>query len=253
MIIRNERPSDIETIAEVTKAAFEEHSLNQQTEPATIHDLRADNALTISLVCEVDGRVVGHIAFSAVTISDGTTNWYGLGPLSVLPEFQGNRIATALVTSGMSRLTSINSQGCVLAGTPTYFHRFGFWNHPQLRYEETVQQVFLARSLFGQVPNGTVEFHNAFKQLSVTEKDTIAEVIIDYAIAGIKVDPTDPAIESLISKGIFTKIPERKVMLSPSALENYDSYLAKVSQFRVTEMSRVHKNPILTAVKFGNS
>ena len=252
MIIRSEKPSDIESIAEVTKAAFQDNPLSQQTEPAIIHDLRADNALAISLVCEVDGQVVGHIAFSAVAISDGTKNWHGLGPLSVLPEYQGNRIATALVTSGLSILKSISSKGCVLAGTPTYFNRFNFWNHPQLIYEGTPQEIFLARSLFGPVPNGTVEFHQAFKQLSMIEKDAIADVIIDYAIAGIKVDLTDPTIESLINKGILTEISEGKAMISPSALGVYDSYLAQVGQFRATEMSRVHKNPILAAVNYGN-
>jgi putative acetyltransferase len=39
-------------------------------------------------VAEIDGRVVGHIAFSPVKISDGTKDWYGLGPVSVLPEYQ---------------------------------------------------------------------------------------------------------------------------------------------------------------------
>jgi len=48
--------------------------------------LRAARALTISLVAESEERIVGHIAFSLVTISDGSSNWYGLGPVSVLPE-----------------------------------------------------------------------------------------------------------------------------------------------------------------------
>jgi len=98
MIIKGEKPSDIEAIAEVTKVAFEDHSFSQQTEHFIIRDLRAAGALTISLVAEVDGRVVGHIAFSPVTISDGTTNWYALGPVSVLPDYQGCRIGTALVS-----------------------------------------------------------------------------------------------------------------------------------------------------------
>ena len=46
--------------------------------------------ITVSLVAEMDGRVVGHIAFSPVTLSDGTGNWYGLGPVSVLPEYSYN-------------------------------------------------------------------------------------------------------------------------------------------------------------------
>lgn len=45
-------------------------------------------ALTLSLLAELDGRVVGHIAFSPLTMPGGTSGWYGLGPVSVLPEFQ---------------------------------------------------------------------------------------------------------------------------------------------------------------------
>ena len=57
MIIRSEKPSDIEAIAEVTKLAFEDHPLSQQTEPFIIRDLRAAGALTISLVTEMpDGK-----------------------------------------------------------------------------------------------------------------------------------------------------------------------------------------------------
>ena len=51
-----------------------------------IKALRNANALTLSLVAEADGRVVGHIAISPVRVSDGTTGWYGLGPVSVLFE-----------------------------------------------------------------------------------------------------------------------------------------------------------------------
>ncbi len=120
MIIRSEKPSNIEAITEVTKAAFEDHSFSQQTEHFIIRDLRAAGALTISLVAEVDGRVVGHIAFSPVTISDGTTNWHGLGPVSVLPDFQGRRIGTALVNNGLAMLKSVGSKGCALVGLPGY-------------------------------------------------------------------------------------------------------------------------------------
>ncbi len=252
MITRNENPSDIEAIAEVTKVAFEDHPFSQQTEHFIIRDLRAAGALTISLVTEVDGRVVGHIAFSHVTISDGTTNWYGLGPVSVLPDFQGRRIGTALVNNGLALLKSMGSKGCALVGLATYYDRFGFKNHPQLIHEGIPQEVFVAKSLFGRVPSGTVEFHQAFKQLSVIEKDSITDVIIDYDIAGIKVNLANPAIESLKEKEILTEMPDGKFMLQPSALAEYDSYFAQVAQFRATEMSRVHKNPVLTAVKYGN-
>lgn len=252
MIIRSEKTSDIEAIAEVTKEAFEDQSAIQQTEHLTINDLRVAGALTISLVTEINGQIVGHIAFSPVTISDGTNSWHGLGPVSVLPEYQGRRIGAALVNAGLSLLKSMGCKGIVLVGLPTYFSRFGFWNYNQLIHEGTPHEVFLAMPLVERVPSGTVEFHQAFKQLSLIEKDAISDVIIDYAIAGIKVNLSDPAIESLINKGILTEVHDGKVMMLPSALAEYDSYLAQVGQFRATEMSRVHKNPIMAAIKYGN-
>jgi putative acetyltransferase len=98
MIIRHETASDIKAIAEVTIAAFMTLPISNYTEQFIINSLRAADALTISLVAEIDGRVVGHIAFSPVTISDGSTGWYGIGPVSVLPEYHkqglGNRVLT---------------------------------------------------------------------------------------------------------------------------------------------------------------
>lgn len=249
MIIRREKPSDIETITEITKVAFKDHSFSQQTEHFTIRDLRAADALTISLVTEIDGRIVGHIAFSPVTVSDGTPNWYGLGPVSVLPEFQGCRIGTAMVNNGLALLKSMESRGCALIGLPTYYERFGFKHYPQLFHEGAPQEVFVAKSFFGIVPNGAVEFHQAFKQLSLIEKDAIADIIIEYEIAGVLVDKENTVIKSILKKEILAEMSDGKCMLLPAALADYDSYFGKVAQFRATEMSRVHKNPIMTAIK----
>ena len=80
----------------------------------------------------------------------------------------------------------------------------------------------------------------------------ITDVIIDYDIAGLKVDLSNPAIESLIEKEILTEMPDGKFMLRFSALAEYDSYFAKVGQFRASEMSRVHKNPVMAAIRYGN-
>ena len=85
IVIRNETHDDIYTITEVTVVAFKTLEISNHTEQFIIEALRAAKALTVSLVAEMDGRVIGHIAFSPVTISDGTPNWYGLGPVSVLP------------------------------------------------------------------------------------------------------------------------------------------------------------------------
>ena len=95
--IRNETGLDVSAISDVTVAAFNTLEISNHTEQFIIEALRADNALTVSLVAEMDGRVIGHIAFSPVTISDGTPDWYGLGPVSVSPEYQRQGIGKALI------------------------------------------------------------------------------------------------------------------------------------------------------------
>ena len=106
MIVRNETSLDIEAISKVTIAAFKNLAISNHTEQYIINALREANALTISLVAEIDGQVVGHIAFSPVTISDGAIGWYGLGPVSVLPEYQKKGIGKSLIREGLSLLKS---------------------------------------------------------------------------------------------------------------------------------------------------
>ena len=162
MIIRKETESDIEAITEVTKAAFENHPYSQNTEQFIISALRAAEALTLSLVAEMDGQIVGHIAFSPVTISDGSRNWYGIGPLSVLPDFQKQGIGKALVQEGLSMLKASGAKGCVLVGDPDYYRRFGFKNCPELTLEGVPPKNFLALPFDKHSTQGSVVFHPAF-------------------------------------------------------------------------------------------
>lgn len=161
--IRSETSADVDAIAEVTAAAFKTLAISNQTEQFIVAALRAAKALTLSLVAEVDGRVVGHIAFSPVTVSDGSSNWYGLGPVSVLPEFQRRGIGGALIREGISRLKNLGARGCCLVGHPEYYKRFGFQNVPGLVCEGVPEEVFFALPLDGPLPQGVVEFHEGFK------------------------------------------------------------------------------------------
>ena len=162
MILRKETVADIDAITAVTMAAFENHPFSRQTEHLIIHALRKANALTLSIVAEMEGRVVGHIAFSPVVMSDGTTDWYGLGPISVLPEFQRQGIGKSLMNKGLSELKALGAQGCALVGDPNYYKQFGFKNYPQLVHEGIPQEVFLLLPFNEKVPQGTIEFHEAF-------------------------------------------------------------------------------------------
>lgn len=163
IVVRNERESDVGAIRDVTVSAFKTLEISNHTEQFIIEALRATKALTVSLVAEFNGRVVGHIAFSPVTMSDGTRDWYGLGPLSVLPEFQRQGIGKVLVTEGLAWLKSLNAKGCCVVGHPDYYRKFGFENVSGLVHEGVPPEVFLALSFNGHYPQGTVTFHEAFK------------------------------------------------------------------------------------------
>jgi putative acetyltransferase len=98
-----------------------------------------------------------------VTLSDGTRDWYGLGPVSVLPEHQRKGTGKALVREGLLRLKALKARGCCLVGHPDYYRKLGFKNTPGLVHEGVPQEVFLALSFDGHTPQGTVTFHEGFK------------------------------------------------------------------------------------------
>jgi putative acetyltransferase len=162
MIIRKEKRSDNEAITQVTIAAFRTLPISNHTEQFIIKALRSAGALTLSLVAEINGDIIGHIAFSPVTISDGTKDWYGLGPVSVLPEYQKQGIGKSLVNEGLSSLKQLGGQGCALVGDPNYYKRFGFKNFPELIHEGVPQEVFLVLPFREKTPQGIVVFHEGF-------------------------------------------------------------------------------------------
>ena len=162
MIIRQETVADVEAITEVTIAAFKNHPISKHTEQFIINALRDANALTISLVAEIDGRVVGLIDFSPVLITDGANEWYGLGPVTVLPDYQKQGIGKSLINEGLSLLKDMGGKGCALVGDPNYYKRFGFKNYPELVHDGVPHEIFLALSFNEKVPQGTVTFHEGF-------------------------------------------------------------------------------------------
>ena len=163
VLIRDEKSTDFDVISEVTIAAFETMEISNHTEQFIIDALRSAKALTVSLVAEADSIVVGHIAFSPVTMSDGTKDWYGLGPVSVHPDFQRKGIGKALIQKGLSRLKNFKAKGCCLVGHPQYYRQFGFKNVEGLVHEGVPQEVFFALSFDGNIPQGNVLFHEGFK------------------------------------------------------------------------------------------
>ncbi len=162
IIIRNEIESDIQAISEITRAAFKNHPYSNQTEEFIVKALRDANALTISLVAVTEEKVVGHAAFSPVTISDGSPGWYGLGPISVLPELQKQGIGKSLLREGLSSLMSLGAKGCVLVGDPGYYEQLGFRSLPEVAVDGVPQENVLALPFEESKARGVVTFHDGF-------------------------------------------------------------------------------------------
>ena len=162
MIIRPETPSDHDAIRQIVVAAFADHPYSHQTEHLIVEALRADDALTVSLVAEVDGTVVGQIAFSSVTIGGKDCGWLALGPVAVSPSHQRQGIGQALVNEGLKAIPDLGAQGCVLVGDPAFYRRFGFQHDPALSMEGVPPEVLLCLPMYGQMPEGNVTHHPAF-------------------------------------------------------------------------------------------
>jgi putative acetyltransferase len=161
--IRKENDYDIKNISEVVFAAFENHPNSNQTEHLLVEKLREAGVLTISLVAVIDARVVGHIAFSPVTIEGKSCGWYGLAPVSVHPEFQRQGIGGALIKTGLAELHELGAKGCVLLGEPEYYGKFGFKASDRLLLAGVPPGYFLALPFAHNDMRGEVAYHKAFE------------------------------------------------------------------------------------------
>ncbi|MCJ8024019.1 N-acetyltransferase [Shinella yambaruensis] len=162
MFLRPERPDDVNAIRALTETAFRTAPHADGTEHVIIDRLRATGALTLSLVVESDGVIIGHVAFSPVTVSDGSANWYGLGPISVDPSRQGEGIGGRLVEEGLQRLKALGAAGCVLLGDPGYYGRFGFAADPKLTLDGVPPEYFMRVAFSPVYGGGTVSYHPGF-------------------------------------------------------------------------------------------
>lgn len=162
MLIRDEVPSDETAIHDLIAAAFRDVPQSHQTEPFIMAALRRAGALTVSLVAEKAGHVIGQAAFSPVTIDGKACDWYGLGPIAVAPERQRAGIGSTLIEEGLGRLHELGAGGCMLVGDPAFYRRFGFHNEPRLTLDGVPPEVFMILPLGKAVPAGKVAFHPAF-------------------------------------------------------------------------------------------
>lgn len=162
MQIRHERPADVAAIHALTEAAFADMAYSSRTEARIVDALRAAGALTLSLVVEQGGEIVGHAAFSPITTDGAHRGWHGLGPVSVRPGLQKGGLGSAVIFEGLKQLEAMGAGGCVVLGHPGYYGRFGFEIDPQLTYRGAPPGYFRRRIFTGAAPTGEVSYHPAF-------------------------------------------------------------------------------------------
>lgn len=162
LTIRQETAADAGPIATITRAAFRDHPFSQQTEHLIVDALRSAGALGLSLVAVRHGEVVGHAAFSRVSVSGLDLGWWGLGPVSVWPPLQRTGVGSALIREGLRCLGEHQAAGCVVLGDPRYYERFGFAVRAGLVYPGPSADHFMALTLRGAAPVGAVAYHPAF-------------------------------------------------------------------------------------------
>jgi len=168
VIIRPETPADISAIDQVNQRAF-----NRENEARLVDNLRNHGAVILSLVAEMDDRIIGHILFSPVTITHADCDWQavGLAPMAVLPEFQNRGIGSALIRAGLADLKQRGHAVVIVLGHPEYYPRFGFRPAQPLgiRWERDVPtDVFMLTELTPdalQGRRGVVRYHPAFEDV----------------------------------------------------------------------------------------
>jgi putative acetyltransferase len=118
--IREESAGDVAAIRDLNTRAF-----GQEQEANIVDALRSNDAVRLSLVALVDGRLVGHIMYSPITIG-GKVTGAALGPMAVLPEYQRRGVGSELVEGGSKRLEKDGCPFIIVLGHAEYYPRFGF-------------------------------------------------------------------------------------------------------------------------------
>jgi len=166
MLIRDERSDDWLRISQIQYAAFKGHPMHppgaEPVEHRIVERLRASGALALSLLAERDGEALGHIALSPAVVGEERFGWFLLGPVGVLPRFQGQGIGSALVRESLRRMRDAKAAGIALVGDPGFYLRFGFRNVRGLRYEGVPDQYVLATRFGDKAPGGAILAHEAF-------------------------------------------------------------------------------------------
>jgi putative acetyltransferase len=169
LVIRKEHVKDQEKVYSVNDLAFE-----RSDEAELVDILRSQNKLLISLVAEVDKKIVGHIAFSRVFIPSSmqAPMGAGLAPMAVLKEYQNRRIGSALVTEGLKQCEEIGIDFVIVLGHPKYYPRFGFQKASRFGIrcpydvpDEAFMILELRKGILNSISNSVIHYDAEFDKV----------------------------------------------------------------------------------------
>ena len=129
--IRPEQVSEQRVVEELTREAFWNVYMPGCDEHYLLHILRTSECFLpeLNMVAEVEGKIVGHIAYTKAKIvlnDGGERGVIGFGPLSVLPEYQRQGVGSALIRHTLELAKDAGYAAVLIYGNPAYYHRFGF-------------------------------------------------------------------------------------------------------------------------------
>lgn len=161
--IRIAASADREAIRQV-----EEHAFGQQAEAMLVETLVLDGDAVLELVAEIEGRVVGHLLFSRLSVEAAGQRVaaVALAPLAVDPAEQGKGVGSSLVREGHRLLRQSGELLSVVVGDPAYYARFGYSRSRAERFRSDHQCEAMQALAWGDAPaDGLLVYAPAFGAL----------------------------------------------------------------------------------------
>ena len=167
--IESERPDHAAAIHALLVASFPTDG-----EADLVDDLRAADALPVSLVAAEAGSILGHVGFSPVFIRPAglASVVWALAPLAISPSAQRRGIGSALVRAGLRACADAGCDAVVVLGDPAFYRRFSFLPAAErglhCSFEAPPEAFMLIELRSASIPfhEGTVYFHSAFDRFA---------------------------------------------------------------------------------------
>ena len=170
--IRVEQELDYKIVEGVIENAFLNAELTDNQEHNLVNRLRKSSEFIpeLSLVAEIDNKIVGHILFTKINIESnkGSFESLALAPLSVLLDYQNKGVGKALMNYGLEVAKNLGYESVVVLGHENYYPKFGFKKASEFDIKppfEVPDEAFMALELNEnglKNVSGIVKYSNAF-------------------------------------------------------------------------------------------